>query len=171
MNVQLAGLPMLPWSSPPLSHDTLAEHIMSTPVVTLKEVEQVSNIIHVLKDSSHHGYPITVDSLYSSTQSGKPTSFGALRGLILRSQLKIILKEKAFSSTPTGAASRPPICLKAFRMYYPRYPALEVNNSPLNDSRFRQSEQSLKLLCCSKSTGYDVHAGRNGSLCRSASVS
>ena len=47
MNVQLAGLPMLPWAAPPLSYGTQAQHIMSTPVVVLKEVEQVSTVIRV----------------------------------------------------------------------------------------------------------------------------
>ena len=47
MNVQLAGLPMLPWAAPPLSYGTQAQHIMSTPVVVLKEVERVSTVIRV----------------------------------------------------------------------------------------------------------------------------
>lgn len=47
MNVQLAGLPMLPWAAPPLSYGTQAQHIMSTPVIVLKEVEQVSTVIRV----------------------------------------------------------------------------------------------------------------------------
>ena len=118
---------MLPWASPPLCHDTQAQHIMSTPVVVLKEVERVSNIIRVLEDTPHQGYPVTFEDCFTGSQ-GKHSSFGLLRGLILRSQLKILLKEKAFCSSPTGASSRPPLSLETFRMYYPRYPAYEVNH-------------------------------------------
>lgn len=124
MNVQLAGLPMLPWSSPPMCHGTQAQTIMSKPVVVLKEVERVSTVISVLEDTRHQGFPVIFEDRFSGSQA-KQTSFGALRGLILRSQLQILLKEKPFCSSPTGS-TRSPIPLETFRMYYPRYPAFEV---------------------------------------------
>lgn len=124
MNVQLAGLPMLPWSSPPMCHGTQAQYIMSKPVVVLKEVERVSTVISVLEDTRHQGFPVIFEDRFSGSQA-KQTSFGVLRGLILRSQLKILLKEKSFCSSPTGS-TRPPIPLETFRKYYPRYPTFEV---------------------------------------------
>lgn len=127
MNVQLAGLPMLPWSSPPLCYDTKAQHIMSTPVVVLKEVESVSTIISVLETTRHQGFPVTYEDSFTNPQ-GKQCTFGALRGLILRSQLKILLKEKAFYSSMTGISSRAPLSLETFRKYYPRYPAIQVRS-------------------------------------------
>lgn len=125
MNVQLAGLPILPWSAPPFCHDTQAQHIMSTPVTVLKEVERVSTVISVLEETRHQGFPVILEDRFSGSQ-GKPNSFGVLRGLILRSQLKIILKEKSFCSNPATINSLPTIPLETFRMYYPRYPAFEV---------------------------------------------
>lgn len=125
MNVQLAGLPILPWSSPPLCHDTQAQHIMSKPVIVLKEIERVSTVIGVLENTRHQGFPVTVEDRFLGSQ-GKQNSYGVLRGLILRSQLKILLKEKAFFSSLSSANSLPPVSLETFRMYYPRYPAFEV---------------------------------------------
>lgn len=123
MNVQLAGLPMLPWSSPPLSHDTQAGDIMSTPVVVVKEVEQVSEVVRLLKETWHEGFPVVQPS--SHTSSGR-VGYGTLRGLILRSQLKILLKERAFCPSASGAqASQRPVPLETFRLYYPRHPDLK----------------------------------------------
>ena len=123
MNVQLAGLPMLPWAAPPLSHDILAKDIMSTPVVTLRPVEQVSEIIQILETTRHQGFPVAI----KDGPGGDSNHYGILHGLILRSQLKILLKEKAFCSSSTGnPAGQSPISLETFRLYYPRYPALEV---------------------------------------------
>lgn len=68
---------------------------------------------------------MTFDENFSSSTT-KAQSFGSLRGLILRSQLKILLKEKAFGSSAAIASIQPPVPLETFRMYYPRYPALEV---------------------------------------------
>ena len=121
MNVQLAGLPMLPWTSPPLSHDMLAKHMMSSPVVTFNEVERVSNVVRILKETPHNGFPVVQQC-------------AALRGIILRSQLKILLKEKAFCSSPSGdPSSKSPIPLETFRRYYPRYPALDEMNLSAED--------------------------------------
>ncbi|XP_046656068.1 H(+)/Cl(-) exchange transporter 7-like isoform X1 [Daphnia pulicaria] len=136
MNVQLAGLPMLPWSAPPMCHGTQAQYIMSKPVVVLKEVERVSTVISVLEDTRHQGFPVIFEDRFSGSQA-KQTSFGVLRGLILRSQLKILLKEKPFCSSPTGS-TRPPISLETFRMYYPRYPASE-------DIHFTEEERASYL--------------------------
>lgn len=124
MNVKLAGLPMLPWSSPPLCYGTEARDIMSKPVVVLREVERVSTILSVLEETSHQGFPLIFEDRFAGPQ-GKQNSFGMLRGLILRSQLQILLKEKAFCTSPTGGTSQPPVPLETFRMYYPRYPTFQ----------------------------------------------
>lgn len=121
MHVQLTGLPMLPWSSAPLSHDTLVKHIMSTPVIVLNEIEQVARVIRVLQDTMHQGFPV-VDGHGSSDA---PPHFGHLCGFILRGQLQILLKEKRFCSS-TGESDRSPIPVTTFRSYYPRYPGIQV---------------------------------------------
>lgn len=126
MNVQLAGLPMLPWSSPPLCYDTQAQHFMSTPVVVLREIESVATIIRILEETRHQGFPVRSEQHYSDSHTN-PKRFGALQGLILRSQLKILLKERVFSSSSESCKSIRPLSMEKFRMYYPRYPAFEVD--------------------------------------------
>lgn len=128
MNVQFAGLPMLPWSSPPLCYDTQAQHIMSTPVIVLREVESVATVIRVLEETRHQGFPVRSEQSFNDSPT-KPKRYGVLQGLILRSQLKILLKERAFSLSPESCDSLPPLPIEKFRMYYPRYPAFEVNGS------------------------------------------
>ena len=79
-----------------------------------------------MENNRHQAFPVTFEEQFASSQTKAQASFGALRGLILRSQLKILLKEKAFGSSAAIATFQPPIPLEAFRMYYPRHPVLEV---------------------------------------------
>jgi chloride channel 7 len=123
MHVQLTGLPMLSWAPPPLSHNVQTKQIMSTPVVVMRPIEKVSTIMEVLESCPHQGFPVVDDRFISQ---GRHPTYGILRGLILRSQLKILLCEKAFC-TQTGATLRPQVSLDTFRKAYPRYPALKVN--------------------------------------------
>ena len=61
---------------------------MTHEVVSLKEVEKVSHIMHILNTTAHHGYPIVNEQ-------------GQLRGFILRRTLCSLLTYKAYS-VPTG---------------------------------------------------------------------
>ena len=94
MHVQLTGLPMLPWSHPPLSHNVLARDIMSSPVIVLRPVEKVATVMQVLRSCPHQGFPIvdqTTPTTTTAPAAAGVQAFGSLRGLILRSQLKVFL--------------------------------------------------------------------------------
>ena len=65
--------------------------IMTSPVVTLKEVDTVKNILHVLRTTRHNGFPVVNEN-------------NQLRGLILRRTLCSLLQFKAYS-IPTGQVS------------------------------------------------------------------
>ena len=97
---------------------------MSAPVQVLRPIEKVSTVLRVLESCPHQGFPVVDDRFLAQ---GKHTTYGTLRGLILRSQLKILLREKAFC-TSTGATLRPQISLDAFRNAYPRYPHMKVTH-------------------------------------------
>lgn len=127
INVQLAGLPLLPWSYPPMSYDTLASDIMNSPVIVLKEVEKVSDVIEILRGTHYQGFPVIGSEEVTKSSENPLPSFGSLRGFILRSQLMILLKEKAFSCSPEGGSYRPCVSLGTFRKYYPRHPDLDVS--------------------------------------------
>lgn len=129
IHVKLQGVPLLGWEAPVMAVGMNASDIMSRQVVCFNTVEKVGRIVDVLKDkrSHHNGFPV-VDCLDSNDKedSGSASSeatFGTYRGLILRSQLIILLKSKTF------AEGNPPRCknkltLKDFRDAYPRFPPI-----------------------------------------------
>jgi len=122
IHIQLAGVPLLSWDPPPLSATTYASEVMSHPIITLSTQEKVGRIMDVLKNSSHNGYPVVDDA-------GPPLSddplqyrreFGKARGLILRSELIVMLQHKIFSELYTEWEGR--VSMGLFREAYPRYP-------------------------------------------------
>ena len=82
---------------------------MSTPVTTFRTVERVGKVIDVLKAEPFNGFPI-IDEHIPSTESGD--SFGVLRGLILRSQLIVLLQNKVLPQIMCVFFCPLPICLK-----------------------------------------------------------
>lgn len=72
--------------------------IIAQPVVTLNEINKVSEVHKILTHRTHNGFPVI-------------SSDGHLRGLILRKQLCTLLKLKAFSAAidvqPSSSSSAP----------------------------------------------------------------
>ena len=64
-----------------------AKNIMSNPVVTLNQVAQVQDIVQVLEDTTHNGFPIRDEQ-------------NRFLGLILRTQLITLLQKRDFSHDP-----------------------------------------------------------------------
>ncbi|XP_011346366.1 H(+)/Cl(-) exchange transporter 7 [Ooceraea biroi] len=120
IHTQMAGIPLLPWEPPPLSNNIYASEIMSHPVVTLRTVENVGHIVELLKCVTFNGFPI-VDP--PSSDQGEINSYGRFRGLILRSQLIVLLKNKVFNEYEEFWEK--PLSIKMFRDEYPRYPTIE----------------------------------------------
>uniref|UniRef100_H2Z226 Chloride channel protein n=1 Tax=Ciona savignyi TaxID=51511 RepID=H2Z226_CIOSA len=114
MHIHLNKVPILPWEPPALSTNIQAREVMGSPVVTLRTVPLVSDICSVLSDprNCHSGYPVT-------------DTDGKFRGLILRTQLLILLKHKEFIER-SGSGER--IALSVFRDSYPRYFPLSLIN-------------------------------------------
>ncbi|KAH1026132.1 H(+)/Cl(-) exchange transporter 7 [Dendroctonus ponderosae] len=117
--IQLAGVPLLPWEPPPVVNNIYASEVMSHPVVTLKCVENVGHVVELLKLTSYNGFPVVDPPL--SDQS-EVTTYGRIRGLILRSQLIVILKQKLFNETSEHWSE---FSASLFRDQYPRYPCIE----------------------------------------------
>ena len=119
IHIQLAGVPLLAWEPPPLSATTYASEVMSHPVVTLSPIEKVGNLVDILKTTTHNGFPV-VDHPMQSTYNSR--TFGKMRGLILRSELIVLLQHKIFSELYGEWEGKVDMAL--FRMAYPRYPAI-----------------------------------------------
>ncbi|XP_071500518.1 H(+)/Cl(-) exchange transporter 7-like [Diadema antillarum] len=125
IHIQVQSVPLLPWEPPPLGATIRATEVMSADIVTFNTVERVSRIVEVLQDQSHNhnGFPV-VDP------DGE--THGTFRGLILRSQLIVLLKEKAFSLWPSSQDPRVLLQIEDFRDAYPRFPDIrEINISEL----------------------------------------
>jgi len=117
IHIQLAGVPLLSWDPPPLSATTYASEVMSHPVVTLSPNERVGNIVDILKSTTHNGFPV-VDSPVEATYDRR--TFGKVRGLILRSELIVLLQHKIFNELYGEWEGK--VDMSLFRMAYPRYP-------------------------------------------------
>ncbi|KAI4456755.1 chloride channel protein clc family member [Holotrichia oblita] len=118
-HIQLSGVPLLPWDPPPMANNIYASEVMSHPVVTLKSVENVGHIVELLKLTTYNGFPV-VDPPMSD--HGEVTTYGKIRGLILRSQLIVILQRKIFNECEQNWDE---INYSIFQDEYPRYPTID----------------------------------------------
>uniref|UniRef100_A0A096NKR5 Chloride channel protein n=1 Tax=Papio anubis TaxID=9555 RepID=A0A096NKR5_PAPAN len=148
MHIQLQSVPFLHWEAPVTSHSLTAREVMSTPVTCLRRREKVGVIVDVLSDtaSNHNGFPVV--------EHADDTQPARLQGLILRSQLIVLLKHKVrarlraagWVGAPGGAGWAPDagpcrpqvfversnmglvqrrLRLKDFRDAYPRFPPIQ----------------------------------------------
>ncbi|XP_076626274.1 chloride channel protein 7 isoform X2 [Colletes latitarsis] len=120
IHIQMAGIPILPWEAPPLSNNIYVSEIMSHPVVTLKTVENVGHIVELLKCVTFNGFPIVDPPNSDQTEIH---SYGQFRGLILRSQLIVLLQNKIFNEQADNWEAN--LSIKMFRNEYPRYPTID----------------------------------------------
>ncbi|XP_074644384.1 H(+)/Cl(-) exchange transporter 7-like [Tubulanus polymorphus] len=129
--IELNGMPFLPWEPPELSTNITADKIMNTPVVTLEPIEKVGNIIEILRTVKHNGFPV-VENFHPEMDM---TTFGKMTGLILRSQLALILRKKAFDRPGVQTQLLRP---KDFRDSYPRF-------IPVKDLDISEEEKNCTL--------------------------
>ncbi|KAK7069323.1 H(+)/Cl(-) exchange transporter 7 [Halocaridina rubra] len=130
IHIQMTGVPIMGWDAPPLSNNIYASEVMNRPVVSLRCVETVGRIVAVLKAYTYNGFPV-VDSL---PQNGSDEryfkSFGRLRGLILRSQLTVLLKHRVFNEN-AEIWQGDKVDIRLFRLAYPRYYNMsQINLTP-----------------------------------------
>ncbi|KAL9957142.1 hypothetical protein ACROYT_G038744 [Oculina patagonica] len=130
IHIKLQGVPLLGWDAPVMAHGMNVNDIMSRKVVCFNSVEKVGRIVDVLKDKSthHNGFPVVDYHVATDGQDAGPpdnslATFGTFRGLILRSQLIILLKQKIFSETKKPQR-RHGLKMKDFRDAYPRFPPI-----------------------------------------------
>lgn len=86
-------MPFLGSQAPKLSRNILAKNIMRKDVVALELVENVGRICEILRSTKHNGFPI-VDRIDDAPSSIAYPEYGHLKGLILRSQLIVLLQKK-----------------------------------------------------------------------------
>ncbi|XP_061426105.1 H(+)/Cl(-) exchange transporter 7 isoform X1 [Lethenteron reissneri] len=129
IHIKLQSVPFMGWEPPATSHSLTASEVMSHPVVCFKRFEQVGRIVDILSDNTanHNGFPIVEEGedVVNVNEQGDADDFGKLRGLMLRSQLIVLLKHKAFMERSDVGEPRHRLTLKDFRDAYPRFPPIQ----------------------------------------------
>ncbi|XP_058458146.1 H(+)/Cl(-) exchange transporter 7 isoform X2 [Malaya genurostris] len=115
--IKTSKVPMLPWHVDSKLEKCFASNIMNQPVICLRRREKVNYIIDVLNSTRHNGFPVVDDDEYSTRGNGR------LVGLILRSQLVVILKHSMYIETHRHW--RDLISIEHFRKEYPRHPTIK----------------------------------------------
>ncbi|XP_063534081.1 H(+)/Cl(-) exchange transporter 7 [Cydia strobilella] len=132
IHIQLAGVPLLPWEPPPLAHNIYASEVMAHPVFTLRTIENVGHVVELLKLVSYNGFPV-VDPPLADDQ--EVHTYKRLRGLILRSQLIVLLQNKIYNENEHENANTTwssfNVDMNMFRKEYPRYPS--INDLEISD--------------------------------------
>ena len=124
MQIHLKEIPFLEQSLHSLgllNYHPISE-LMNADVVSLKEVDRVGRIFHLLKTTKHHGFPVINEK-------------GVLRGFILRKVLTTLLKLKAFSQpqlaahvdpdAPVQLAPAATVFFDTIERNYPDYPTVD----------------------------------------------
>lgn len=120
--ISVSGVPMLHWRVKRSKRCLKSMHIMSTPPICIRLREKVGIIVDILKKTTHNGFPIIDDY----DENGTP---GNLLGLMLRSQLTVIIKHKLYEEFEQQW--KPDVSIETFRNEYPRYPLIQ--NIPVSD--------------------------------------
>ncbi|XP_069557553.1 H(+)/Cl(-) exchange transporter 7 isoform X1 [Brachyistius frenatus] len=120
VHIKLQSVPFLHWDAPATSHWLTAREVMSSPVTCLNRIEKVGTIVDVLSNTStnHNGFPVVVQV----SDNDEPAK---LCGLILRSQLIVLLKHKVFMELARSRLTQRKLQLKDFRDAYPRFPPIQ----------------------------------------------
>ncbi|KAJ1420027.1 Chloride channel, voltage gated [Sesbania bispinosa] len=87
--VEIKGLPYMEAHAEPYMRHLAASDVVSGPLFTFSGVEKVGNIVHALKITRHHGFPVIDEPPFSDAPE--------LCGLVLRSHLLVLLKNRTFS--------------------------------------------------------------------------
>ncbi|XP_053401243.1 H(+)/Cl(-) exchange transporter 7-like [Mercenaria mercenaria] len=117
MNIEVLGLPLLPWDPPALCDTIKASDLMNAPALCVNKVERVGRIVEILRNETFCGFPVVNAK---GRDHSKPSK---IRGLILRSQLLVLLKHKIFS--PDNMMQPNTVRLKDFQKYYLQYLKIE----------------------------------------------
>uniref|UniRef100_A0A8C4PZB8 Chloride channel protein n=1 Tax=Eptatretus burgeri TaxID=7764 RepID=A0A8C4PZB8_EPTBU len=123
IHIKLQSVPFLDWEPPATSHSHIASSdVMSHPVVCFQRIEKVGHVVDLLSDATcnHNGFPVVDEQ-----DGGGSDHFGKLRGIILRSQIIVLLKHKAFIERGKYGMLGYRLTLKDFRDAYPRFPPIQ----------------------------------------------
>ncbi|KAE8688151.1 putative chloride channel-like protein CLC-g [Hibiscus syriacus] len=86
------GFPYLKAHAEPYMRQLTVADVVSGPLQLCHGIEKVGNVVHILKTTNHHGFPVIDEPPHSESP--------VLYGLILRAHLITLLKKRSFLRTP-----------------------------------------------------------------------
>ncbi|RRT48247.1 hypothetical protein B296_00040046 [Ensete ventricosum] len=95
--LRLKGLPYIEDHAEPYMRQLTVSDVVAGPLRTFNGVEKVGNVVHILKTTGHHAFPVIDEPPFSSPP--------VLYGLVLRAHLLSLLKKKRFLLTRSVAGS------------------------------------------------------------------
>uniref|UniRef100_A0A9I9DCW1 CBS domain-containing protein n=1 Tax=Cucumis melo TaxID=3656 RepID=A0A9I9DCW1_CUCME len=95
--VKMKGLPFMEAHAEPFMRQLVAGGVASGPLITFSGIEKVDNIVHALKMTNHNGFPVIDEPPFSDSSE--------LCGLVLRSHLLVLLREKKFTKKKVSLRS------------------------------------------------------------------
>uniref|UniRef100_A0A1A9WNW2 Chloride channel protein n=1 Tax=Glossina brevipalpis TaxID=37001 RepID=A0A1A9WNW2_9MUSC len=125
IQVAVNHVPMMPWEPLPLYRGLKASNIMSSPAICIKLEDKANYIYEILTRYKHNGFPVVEEVRENERSSGR------VCGIILRSQLIVILLKKMFEEKKRFWEKE--VSIQTFREFYPRFPSIE--NVQLHDDK------------------------------------
>ncbi|XP_052820387.1 H(+)/Cl(-) exchange transporter 6-like [Mya arenaria] len=159
IHIHLKGVPLLEWDVPEGMHRLTAKNAMCSDLHFLFPRTRVSVLHRILKTTAHNAYPvvsvvdraevsdladISVNDMEIKTgldptsieQSDSPRIL-KFDGIILRSQLVVLLKNQIFFKENASPSSQPKISYNEMTSEYPRYPdVIDVANSQIGYNQY-----------------------------------
>jgi chloride channel 7 len=90
--LQLKGLPHLDGHAEPYMRQLTVGDVVAGPLRSFNGVEKVGNIVHILRTTGHHAFPVVDEPPFSPAP--------VLYGLVLRAHLLVLLKKREFLPAP-----------------------------------------------------------------------
>lgn len=90
--LRLKGLPHLDGHAEPYMRQLAVGDVVAGPLRSLNGVEKVGNVVHTLRTTGHHAFPVVDEPPFSPAP--------VLYGLVLRAHLLVLLKKREFLAAP-----------------------------------------------------------------------
>ncbi|GAB2278193.1 hypothetical protein Dimus_012886 [Dionaea muscipula] len=89
--VKMKGLPFMELHAEPYMRQLVASDVVTGPLIAFSGIEKVGTIVDALRMTGHNGFPVIDEPPFSDAPE--------LCGLVLRSHLLVLLKEKKFTDS------------------------------------------------------------------------
>lgn len=152
IHIHLKGVPLLEWDTPRGMEKLKAKDIMNSNIVFIFSRTRVSIIQRILKTTAHNAFPVVriierghldasgIESQEHEMDPTKLRSTGRIlkfEGMILRSQLVVLLKNNVFFPDDEQNFDQPVLSYEEMTSDYPRYPDIvDITNNQILDSKF-----------------------------------